>query len=298
MNQPDQVGREIILAAVAYIGLLGLALMPSTHSFAVWLLPIPLMVLIVQNVRWAPVAMAALASVLLVVMGYGWFAGLYGLAIYFIGWAMGESLQSGHSPYYALILGTLTVVMLEIVRMAMFRWAGMDLYAELEAALTEALKQNPSATSETIRTLVPNVVERIRLLTPGILCVIGFLLAVLNLLGARLILGPAKFAQGLLHRYQLPRSVIPVYVIALTAVLFQIGADSPFWWQVCNNVAFLCGFFLGIQGLAFLWRKIQMQRARYVMLAGLVVLSPLPVVRSIYILIGLLDVMNRVRSVR
>jgi hypothetical protein len=298
MNQPDQVGREIILAAAAYIGLLVLALMPQTHSFAVWLLPIPLMVLIVQNIRWAPIAMAVLAAALLVVMGYGWFAGFYGLAIYFMGWAMGESLQSGRSPYYALVLGTLTVVMLELVRLAMYRWAGMDLYAQLQSALTEAMQRNPSATREIIRTIVPAAVDRIRLLTPGLLCAIGFLLAVLNLLGARLILGPAKFAQGLLSRYQLPRSVIFVYAVALTAVLFQLGADSPFWWQVWNNAAFLGGFFIGIQGLAFLWRRIQLHRARYAMLAGLVALSPLPVVRSIYILLGLLDVMNRVRSAR
>lgn len=295
MNQSDQVGRELILASVVYIGLLGLTLMPMTHSVAIWLLPIPLMVLTVKNVRWAPPVMGAIATLLLATMGLGWFSILYGLAIYFMGWSMGEVLQNQQSPYYALVLGTLTVVMLEIVRIAMFRWAGIDLYGEIKATLLDAMRQDPAVAKGTIETVVTSLVEQIRLLTPSLLCVIGFFLALMNLLGTKLIMGRQINLQGLLTNYRLPQSVVAFYVVALTAVLFHIGETSSFWWQVFSNAEFLGGFFIGIQGIAFLWRRVAKSQARYLLQAGIIVIAPLPVVRSIYILIGLFEMMNRVR---
>jgi Predicted membrane protein (DUF2232) len=298
LNSPDSVSREVILAGVAYVALLGFAVAPTTRVLATSLLPVPLIVLTVKNIRWAPVGMAALSALLMFVLGYTWFSPLFGLVMYFMGWSMGEALKSNRVPYQALAVGTLSVVMLELVGLAMARYMGLDFYATLKTILLEGVQQSSSVPQAAARNLISELVDRVRLLTPAILCVVGFLISVANVLGAKLILGPRSCATGLLTQYQLPQTVVTVYVIASVALLFPPGDSTPFWWQACVNVTYLGGFFIGIQGLSWCWRMVQSIRGKWLILVLLLILAPIPFVHSIYILAGLLDLMSRANRIR
>jgi hypothetical protein len=298
LNSPDSVSREVILAGVAYVALLGFAVTPTTRILATSLLPVPLIVLTVKNIRWAPVGMAALSALLMAVLGYTWFSPLFGLVVYFMGWSMGEALKSNRAPYQALVVGTLSVVMLELVGFAMLRSMGLDFYATFRTVLLESVQHSSSMPQEAARNLIADLVDRVHLLTPAILCVAGFLISLANVLGAKLILGPRSCATGLLTQYQLPQTVVAVYVIASVALLFPPGDSTSFWWQACVNAAYLGGFFIGIQGLSWCWRMVQPMRSKWLILVLLLILAPIPFVHSIYILAGLLDLMNRANRMR
>ena len=105
--------------------------------------------------------------------------------MYFMGWSMGEALKSNRVPYQALAVGTLSVVMLELVGLAMARYMGLDFYATLKTIPLEGVQQSSSVPQAAARNLISELVDRVCLLTPAILCVVGFLISVANVLGAK-----------------------------------------------------------------------------------------------------------------
>lgn len=300
MNRTSWLGREATAAGLVFLVLTALTVLPQTAFLAVWLLPMPLIVFTVLKSRFAPVVLAMVAGMALLAVGFGWSAILFALGIYFIGWVMGESILNSESPYTPLITGTLVFVMLELVLLALVRWSGTDIFAALTQQINlslqkdaQLLKMNQTSLPE----MVQAAVDWVRMMIPGLLGVLAFLLAALNLVLARGILGEkAGPHKPFLSAWKLPNSVIAVYVIALTFALFGGQKNPTIFWQLVNNTMFLAGFFIGIQGIAFIWRKIGQRRGRYIWLVVLLLASTFRFVGDVYILIGLFDSVRTTRK--
>lgn len=302
MDHNAKFGREAVLASVSFIVLLLMAMNPQSAWLAVWLLPVPIIVFHVIGQRRMSVGLACVIAVFLFILGLGITSLLCALGAYFIGWVMGESIRNSDSPYLPLITGTLVVVMLILVLLALVHWSGYDIYTLLSQETNVWLKQEQlmfGLDAAAAGQMATEIGQWIHLMIPSILCTLAFLVATLNLLLARAMVGAKKLAmKPILLSWRLPNSVILVYVLSLTMVLFGWGKDLPVWWQMANNLAFIAGLFIGIQGIAVVWRRLQNTRIRYLVLVLMILAASVKLIGSIYILIGLFDSMNRVKRAR
>lgn len=293
MTRASWLGREGAAAGLAFLILAALSALPQFSLLVVWLLPMPLIVFTVLRMRFVPPILAAVAGACLLAVGFGWSALLFALGIYFLGWVMGESIMKSDSPYAPLITGTLVLLMLELVLLALIRWSGTDIFAALTNQITLSLQQDQKLlglSQLSTPDMITTAVQWVRMMMPGLLTIFAFLLATLNLLLARLLLGQkAGPRKPLLSTWRLPNSVVTVYVLALTFGLFGGLKSQPVFWQMINNVMFLAGFLIGIQGVAFIWRRIKERRGGYVWLVLLLLAASIQLVGDIYILIGLFD---------
>lgn len=288
--------RARFAASWIYAILTGLCLVPGVNGLVVWLLPVPLILFHVTGLRRATPAFAMLSTVCLFVSGFNWSSVLIGLALYFLSWVVGDSMQDVESAFAPLITGTLVFLMLELVLLALARWAGVDLFNVLSTQVSEALMRNQAllgGDASQLKQIASQEIHTIRIMLPGILCVGAFLAASVNVLVTRWILRGAVEQQPLLLNWQLPYGVVAIYVICVAIVLFGWTHSSPFVWQAINSAMFLGGFLLGIQGLAFLWRRLYQRQLSYLWLTGLIVLSMF--IGNLFVLLGLVDSMIRAR---
>lgn len=299
MNHSSWFGREATAAGLVFIVLAALTVLPQFALIAVWLLPMPLIVFTVLKARIVTPFLALAAGGSLLAVGFGWSALLFALGIYFIGWVMGESIASSESPYMPLITGTLVLVMLELVLLALVRFSGTDIYSALTSQINQSLQQDAAlfkVNQASLPAIVKSAVDWVRMMIPGLLVVFAFLWAAVNLLLARLILGEkAGPRKPLLSTWRLPNSIVVVYVIALIFAMFGGFKNYSVFAQLVNNTMFLAGFFIGIQGLAFIWRKIGQRKTRYVWLVLLLIASTFRIVGDLFVLIGLFDSVRTTR---
>ncbi|MDQ0190930.1 DUF2232 domain-containing protein [Alicyclobacillus cycloheptanicus] len=298
MNQDTSYRRERLVAALISLILLGVSLLPGFNLMMLWLFPLPLIIFHVTGAKRVSTVVAVLFAGGFLLSGFGWSAVLVAVAMYFLSFAMGDALQGSDSPYAALITGTLVFVMLELVFLAFLRWAGIDLFQDLSrqisnsAALYQAF---PGVGQQSLNTFVQQELQTIQLMLPGILCMFAFLAAAVNLLLVRLVLRRTCSWQSLLLNWRMPYSIVAVYMVSLAFVLFGWFRDSSFLWPAANNAMFLGGFFLGIQGLAFLWRRLHGRQLAYLWLTLLIGLSAF--LGNLFVLLGLIDSMVRARRV-
>ncbi|GMA50770.1 hypothetical protein GCM10025857_21270 [Alicyclobacillus contaminans] len=294
MTSPNSGERSILFAAALFIVLCALVVAWPVGVAVVGLLPVPLVVFAAKGVRVGPPMMAALIAVLLYVRGFQWAALLIGLAAYFIGWTLGDVLKWRQRPYHALIWCTLVIVLLELVGLAALKNAGVDIYGEWRQAVVQALVDQGVSAADA-QDFGAVMAQQFHLLTPALLCIQGFLLSVIQLVLGQWLLGPRAHATGWLLAFRLPASVAGVYVLTALLQLFSWQDIAPFWWQACSNASLIAEFFLGVQGLAWSWRL----AARIASPAGqlwirllLLMVSPLPVINNLFVLAGLIDIMN------
>lgn len=302
MDQNMKFGREALLASVSFLVLLALAMTPETAWLAVWLLPFPMIVFHVIGQKWVSVGLACILAIFLFLLGLGIASVFCALGAYFIGWVMGESIRNSDSPYMPLVTGTLVVIMLVLVLLALVHWSGYDVFTVLSHQTDVWLKQEQTMfgmDAKAAGDIATSVNAWIRLMFPSVLCTLSFFVATLNLILSRFMFHNSHLKQKpVLLTWRLPNSVVLAYVLSLTVVLFGWGKDTGTWWQMANNVAFMAGLFIGIQGIAFVWRSLQSTRIRYLVLFLMIVAASVKFIGSIYILIGLFDSMNRVRRAR
>jgi Predicted membrane protein (DUF2232) len=302
MDQNIKFGRESLLASASFFILLAMSMDLHFSWLALWLLPFPIIVFQVIQQRWMSVGLACVIAVFLILTGLGIASLFCALGVYFMAWVMGESIRNSDSPFMPLITGTLVVVMMILVLLALVHWSGIDVFSLIAKQTDVLMKQQQGMfriDAATASRLTTEMSQWIHLMIPSIICSMAFLIATVNLLLARALVTAKKFdLKPILLSWRLPNSVILAYVLSLTVVLFGWGNDSPTWWQMANNIVFLAGLFIGIQGLAHVWRRVQTVRARYFILFLMVVLASIKIVGSIYILIGLYDSMNSVRRAR
>ncbi len=284
-------------AFVLYVVLLGLSLLPGGGLWTLWLVPAPLIAFHVTGSRRLTILLASLYTIFLVLAGWNLAAFAIGAGAYFLSWVMGDAMLDSESSYPALITGTFVFVMIELVLLAFYRWSGGHLYADLSNAMTASIAQDQGllgASSTADATQAINVfITWLQTSLPGLLSVLAILFALLNLVVARRLTG-RPIPQSILLDWRLPGSVVGVYIIALAIVMFGALRSIPLWWQAANSAVLVASFLLGIQGIAWVWRRIYHHRYAKLWLTLLVVGGLLQFVRSIYILLGLIDMMRRV----
>jgi uncharacterized protein YybS (DUF2232 family) len=297
--------RPPVAAWVVLVALWVLSFHPLSAAIAVWLLPVPI-------ILWTAGEKPALSILTATAYGcalwwghLGWMAVLFALAAYVIGWVMGETLRTADSPFPALITGTLVFVMVQLVSLAFLRWMGFDLFAVLASQMSQwtadwmtALARSGMSpdwrqtASETARLLQTEGLTWLRVTLPGWIAVISLVASAVNLSLARL-LWPASQMEGLLRNWRLPYDVIPVYLIALTAVVFHLGESWPVVWQALNSFVLVGQFLLGVQGMAALWRRMEGRPAAgLVWTIVLVLVIVVPLIGTICVLYGMLDCMR------
>lgn len=295
MTEPANVSREAIIAGILFLCLLGLSLMPPLTIITIWLMPIPLIVLTVLRHRIATAIFATIFALALIVLGLNWAAVLFALATYFMGWSMGEELRKSHSPYAPLITGTLVIVMLELVLLALIRWAGVDIFHSLSVQLTQSLHADTKAlglSSKDDAKLVADTLTRIQLLLPAFICTFALFCATLNLYVARYVVKAHIHRPPILTNWRLPYWSVFAYLVVLTLTLVHAFAHSALWWQALNNAQFLLGLVIGIQGLSALWRWLSRYRAGRFWFMLVIVTCAFRLVGSVCVLIGLFDMIN------
>lgn len=295
-NRP--YNRERSVATVIYVALLLLSLVPGTSLLAVWLIPAPLVVFHVTRLRSVAVVLAAVYTACLLVAGLNAAALVMGAGVYFFSWVMADAMLESESPYPALVTGTLVFVMLELVLLAFYHWSGGNLYADLKHAIGLSIAQDHALFATNVATATQGADSFLTWLQgtlPGVLCVFAFLAAALNQFIARAVLSHTGEKQPLLLEWRLPGAVIGVYVVAVAVVLFGWFHSIPLLWQGVNSALMVAGFLLGIQGLALVWRRIYQHRLAKLWLTLMVVGGLIQVARSVYVLLGLIDMVRRPR---
>lgn len=289
-------GQRRPAAFVLYIFLLGLSFLPGVSLWALWLVPAPLIVFHVTGQRRLTALLASLYTICLLYAGWNAAALVIGAGVYFLSWVMGDAMADSESPYPALVTGTFVFVMIELVLLALYRWSGGHLFTDLSTALTESIRQDQAMLGATSTANATQVAEAfmawLQTSLPGIVSVFAILMAILNLVVARRLTGQTT-SKSILLDWRLPGSLVGVYITALAIVLFGAQKDVPLWWQAANSAVLIAGFLLGIQGIAWVWRRVYHHRYAKLWLTLLIVGGLVQLIRSVYVLIGLLDMMRR-----
>lgn len=289
--------RASLVALSLFIALSVFCLFTGLSAFVVTLMPVPFIIWQVRQGIPVTGPMAVALAAVLMGSGFGVLTLLFVPAVYFMGWAVGEALKEGQTPYWPLISGTLVFVMLGVVVLAYLRYKGLNIEAtlaqEANRSFTEYRALFPSSNSVQLQQWSQATATRMQMLLPGILITFAVLLSALNLRLAGRLLRPQPAVPSLLVGWHLPVSVVWVYVLATLGVLTGRPGDTSLLWQTVNNVTFVAGFLFGIQGIAFLWRRIPPHRQHPLWLVPII--GAALVFGSIYILLGLLDVMYQVR---
>jgi uncharacterized protein YybS (DUF2232 family) len=301
MNAGGNFAREYLLAGIWFVLLIALSLTPTCAPWVVWLFPVPVAVIYVVGSRGAAAVMAMIAGLDLAAVGFGWASILFALTIYVMAGVMGEALARRDSPYAALITATLVGTMLEIVLLAALRATGVNLYATLRDAVSQSLAADSrwlAGSDIEVQGLVGDFVTWLQTMLPAVLATLAFLVAAVNWLLCARLLRRCHPPTALLSRWQLPRSVVTVYLLAIVCLLLNLFSDWSLWSQTVRNALFLSGFFLGIQGLSYLWRRLERQRLRYLWLAFLVLAAGVKLVSDVYVLLGIYDILRVSRGTR
>lgn len=295
--QPTVGGRDTV-AWLLFIVLGICSLSPSMVWIVMWFFPLPLTILSATRSLHISGALSVILGLCLTHAGLGWSSWMVALSVFFMAWVMGDALKNKSRLFAPVITGTLVVVMVELVLLSLLRWQGHDLGQEILRSLEAASRANGPHQSSQWQAFTRDFKTNFSVLLPGMLCVIGFLLATLNLLGARLILylglnRDESVLKPFLDDFQLPSGVSVLYLV-MTAC-FMLGMFKQPGWpaQFARNVALLSGFFMGIQGLASMWRRMRRTPGRFGILLLLITAGCLiRLIGQLYILVGLYDTLS------
>jgi uncharacterized protein YybS (DUF2232 family) len=291
MNQDDRFGRAKATASFVFAILILMTLIPLIPLITIWFFPIPLAVLYTTSKRTLVIALTSFLTAVLVSGGLGWTGILLGVATYFVAWVNGECLRRMDSPYGALITSTLVFIMLELVALALMRYTGVN--------LDEAIKQFAQyeahflgASDSLANQMAAQIANQVHISLPAYLSIWAFLVAAVNFIGTRMILGRALPQRPLLSSWRLPLWISMVFVTTTLIINVKILRMGPVLSQIFESASLMTGFLLFIQGLAVLWRRLKRSgRGRgYVISLG--VLGLLPYVPYVYLLLGLIDTLR------
>jgi hypothetical protein len=299
MNSPRTVRADIAAAATLLLILVPLAALPPFTVFVVWFLPIPLCSFFVHQFRWIPRWISLVIGVCLAFSGLGIAGFVFAYAIYILAQIIAGSIRKADNPYPAIVFCTLIFLMLFVVLLARLKWSGIHFYTELSKQLVQNSVSNyPLMKAENIspRQLSVLIINQLQLILPGALGIMAFLLSSVNFLLGRLLVRSVRERAMILLPWDIPYGVIYVYIISLTFVLFGWSRDSLFWWHAINSAMVFTGFLIGIQGLAFAWRKLYGRRKARFWMSILFLATLIPIVRSVYIFVGLFDSSIRARK--
>ncbi|GGI95159.1 hypothetical protein GCM10010885_00960 [Alicyclobacillus cellulosilyticus] len=301
MGWRDGMSAEALLALALFVLLCSCTLLPGVNLLAVWFLPLPLIVMAVCEGQAAVTALAGCAAVFLLLGGFGWSGLVFAVGMYAMARVTGEHVREGESPYPALVFTTLLFVMLELVQLAQYRAAGHDIRAAVQAMFHTWLAADQrilNLTPAEIRRLADERAQWVLMMLPGMIGVTAVALAWMNVGGARLLLQRRipRFAL-LIDGWNLPYATVVLYVLLQCIILFGWVDNPSFWGQSVHNASFVAGFLLGIQGLAWLWRRVSaLGQVKYAWLFPLIALPlTLQFVGALYIIIGMLDLMRQHR---
>jgi hypothetical protein len=299
MNSPRTVGADIVAAAILLFILIPLAALPPFAIYVVWFLPIPLSTFVIHQFRWTQRLISLVIGICLAFSGFGMAGFLFAYAIYILSQMIAGSILRAGNPYPTIIFGTLIFIMMFVVLLARLKWGGIHFYEELSRQLVQNSVSNyPLMKLENLNPhqLSALVVGQLQLILPGALGIAAFLLSVANFLLARALVKSVPEKVAILLPWDLPYGVIYVYIISLTFVLFGWLQDSSFWWHAVNSAMMVSGFLIGIQGLAFAWRKLYGRKKARFWMSLLLLATLIPIVRSVYIFLGLFDSSMRTRK--
>jgi uncharacterized protein YybS (DUF2232 family) len=182
--------------------------------------------------------------------------------------------------------------MMELVLLALIHFTGVDIPALITQVVHKAMQSDAkllNLDAKVVKSYETTTIAWIKLMIPALLSSFAFFFSAINLLLTRALISRTVKQRPLLLTWVMPRSVILVYVISLSFVLFGWLKTWPYWWQIANNVMYLTGLLIGIQGLSMIWRRLHTHSLRSVWVTLLVLLTVIPYVRSIYVLLGLVD---------
>lgn len=292
MNRSRLRGRAPWVALVLFFTLAGLAALTPLTGVVIWFLPTPIIVFTVLKSKVMPPVLAVLTCLLLFAVGLGVASIVFALGLYFVGWVVGESINSAESAYPPLVTGTLVFVMLGLVALAFLRWSGVNVYHELlnqSRASLHLYQPMLQMTTDQSNQMSVDFADSMNMLIPAVLVIAGFLGALVNYVAACSLLPVDKgfHRPPILSTWRIPNWVAVVYIISMAFVLFGWSKSAPFLWHVINNAAVLSAFFILVQGIALVWRKVGKWPLRYLWLLLLAVLAAL--LSSLFILLGCVD---------
>lgn len=300
MNRSRLGGRASWIAALLYVTLLVVCVLTPLAGLLIWLLPAPMVVFGVQGHQKTAIVLGVVSLVALFLAGLGIAAVVFAAGLYFVSWVMAESISHEESAYPALITGTLVFVMMGLVSLAFLHWAGVDFTSQLafDSQKSIDMSQPFLHLSQTdVKGITGDVTSNVTMMIPAILCILAFLGTLLNFVIAGSIMSLTKgfHRPPILSTWRIPSSVVLVYIVCMTGSVFGWMKGSTFWWHALNNAAITAGFFVCIQGIALVWRKVRRFPLAYLWLLLLGVLAT--VLNSLFIFLGLLDVawMRRTR---
>lgn len=290
--------KEMGIAAAAYVVLLSLSLILPFTGLVIWILPFPVIAFSVLQSRTFAAALSVFAGLVLVFAGFGWFALLVAIALYFLAWVVGENISHNNSPFIVLITLTLVLVMLELVLLALFRWQGVDIIGTFKTQLSHSISQESALFGRTgtdTKVLLTQTVTWLKMMFPAIVSLLAGFFAVVNVILLRWLLKATHPLTPLLRNWRLPYSVLIVYLVSLALLLVHAFQAQSWVWQSLNNIEFLGSLLIGIQGIAFVWRKLQQNSARYFLLVLLLLAVIVPFVSMVYVILGVMDILNESR---
>jgi uncharacterized protein YybS (DUF2232 family) len=288
--------REMGIAGLVYVLLLTASLVPPFQGLVIWLLPVPVIAFAILQSRIYAAVLSVLAGLVLIISGFGAFGILVAVALYFLAWSVGDIISRGHSPFMAVVSFTLVFIMLELVFFALVRWTGADL-SLLKEQLSKSLTQESSLLNKGVSTknFVQQAESWIKMMIPALVSITALFFAITDLLLLRWLLKAQVSMSPLLRNWRLPYSVLLIYLLSLVLILLNAFHTLPLLWQSIHNIEFIGSLLIGLQGIAFVWRKLQSNRGRYMVLVLLFVASIVRYVSLVYVVMGVLDILNETR---
>jgi len=301
MKKYSGLGRQNVVAWLLFVAIAILSLTPAS-LYVVWFFPIPIALLLVHGERRAPIVLAVLATGCLFYAGFGWSALLFGVALFYVAATISDTLKSKSlSLYPGIIVSTIVFVMAELVVLALLKYNGIDVFRSIQLLMHEQIHRDQQILGPNLA-LATQVADaqlaQLKLMLPGILCVVAFLLASVDMLLTRKLARRTSAHAPFLSVWYVPQPVITVYFLSLLYVLLSKSTTGTYESQVINNVMYIGGFVIGVQGIAMVWRRISKRRGAKFWLALLVAGAIVPYARFIYVLLGLIDAMNQRRQMR
>ncbi|MBX6352027.1 MAG: DUF2232 domain-containing protein [Thermoflavifilum sp.] len=307
MKEAPHTPRPPIRLWLAVLILCVASLDPRTAAVAVWLLPAPILVWVLNSQPALALLSATLFGCAMWVGHLGWLAWFLALGALAAGWVMAEAWREARLPYPALVAGSLMFVMMHLTLLAYLRWMGVDILQVFGHALSAvaddylsgmAMDASAGESSGDVASALQTAgVDWFRSTLPGWVAVLSIAAAMSCLSLARWLHPGVVPAPRWLDTWRLPPDVVPIYVIALVATVLGWGRAWMPAWQMLNSMVLIAEGLLWMHGLGALWRFLEdrpHRRSIWWAAAGLVTI--MPPLSTLCVLYGMIDCIRGIRA--
>ncbi|BBO00430.1 MULTISPECIES: YybS family protein [Sporolactobacillus] len=269
MTDRNVLLRGALAVILLYLLLVFTFFVPYLSLLSIWLIPLPLMYLGAKDGWKASLCTFALGVLFLVFADHSLYS-LLPIFFMILGGALGYMLQAKKSAFALLLAGSLTNIVVLIVYLAIsvlaFHFNPVTVFqSNLNDSLNQTIQQMQPMMEQNADELMAQIrtqMNHLLLLTPVILIMAGVFYAFIVILIALPILRKLKIDAPRwvpFRLWQVPRSIIWLYLAVLFIGWFGIDQETPLFTAVLN-IDVILQILLAVQGLSLIYYYAHMKK--------------------------------------